>query len=501
MELATSQPASRAPAARYAWWLVPVGTAVGTALAGSAGPADARIAVIAAGTVATAATAQSAGLLLRRRRLRRSMADSEANAAAAREEVHRLAAERQQQSARQREVLARLSKEWLPAAVQRLRHGDVIDDILAGFPQDPREAGEFTREIRAVLRTALRDLEEEFDRGTSAEQSVVSIGSRMQVYTTKIRGLLHEMQQAHGSRPAVAQGLMELDEEIGPADCLAASIVVLGGSDRPARQWQDPQRLLSVVRGGMGRIKEYRRVDVRRLPDLAVDGGLVDHLTIILAHLLDNATRYSPPTERVVVTGREVPNGVAIEVQDAGKGMNEEKKAQAEQSLQGVAAGAGLGGLTEDAHLGLRVVGRLARKYGISVAFDDSPWQGTSVVVVVPHKYFSPVAAEAGPVVNAPVPAAPTARAASAAPVAMAVEAPRADDTTPATTAGGLPKRRSRNREKPGSPAYAPAGTSVESAVPPAESFRGLADFAASTRERTAPPPQTEERPGHSESN
>ncbi|MGW4025492.1 hypothetical protein [Streptomyces sp. NPDC005009] len=35
--------------------------------------------------------------------------------------------------------------------------------------------------------------------------------------------------------------------------------------------------------------------------------------------------------------------------------------------------------------------GVLARRYGIRVTFADSPWLGTSVVVVVPHKYFSPL--------------------------------------------------------------------------------------------------------------
>ena len=49
--------------------------------------------------------------------------------------------------------------------------------------------------------------------------------------------------------------------------------------------------------------------------------------------------------------------------------------------------------LSEDASIGLRVVGILARRYGIRVTFADSPWLGTSVVVVVPHKFFSPLPA------------------------------------------------------------------------------------------------------------
>ncbi|MEU9209832.1 ATP-binding protein [Streptomyces sp. NPDC048415] len=390
----------------------------------------------------------------------------------------------QEQLALQQGAVARLGDTCLPEALKRLRAGDAIDDILPEIVEELDAGPELRAALRKILRTALIGVEEEFDRSTSAAQAVISIGSRIHVLTSKLRGRLHEMQGEHGRLPAVAQGLMELDQEIGPADCLAASIGVLGGSDRPGRQWQEPQRLLSVVRGGIGRIKDFDRIQVRHLPELGVDGGLVDHLTLIFAHLLDNAARYSPPTEPVVVSGKEVPNGVGIEIQDAGKGLSEEKKREAEQSLAGTVAGPGLGGISEDANLGLRVVGALARRYGIRVTFADSPWLGTSVVVVVPHKYFSPLPAA----VTEPAPAA--AITASPEPVQIAPEQ-TADDVD--TTPGGLPRRRSRRSD----PATAsPRPRSVErteepvAAVPPDASFAGLAAFATAGRE-SAPPRET----------
>jgi signal transduction histidine kinase len=390
----------------------------------------------------------------------------------------------QEQLALQQGAVARLGDTCLPEALKRLRAGDAIDDILPEIVEGLDAGPELRAALRKILRTALIGVEEEFDRSTSAAQAVISIGSRIHVLTSKLRGRLHEMQGEHGRLPAVAQGLMELDQEIGPADCLAASIGVLGGSDRPGRQWQEPQRLLSVVRGGIGRIKDFDRIQVRHLPELGVDGGLVDHLTLIFAHLLDNAARYSPPTEPVVVSGKEVPNGVGIEIQDAGKGLSEEKKREAEQSLAGTVAGPGLGGISEDANLGLRVVGALARRYGIRVTFADSPWLGTSVVVVVPHKYFSPLPAA----VTEPAPAA--AVTASPEPVQTAPEQ-TADDVD--TTPGGLPRRRSRRSD----PATAsPRPRSAErteepvAAVPPDASFAGLAAFATAGRE-SAPPRET----------
>jgi signal transduction histidine kinase len=390
----------------------------------------------------------------------------------------------QEQLSHQLAAVARLADEQLPDAMEKLRSGEAIDDVLPTVNQCAKVSADLQAELRKLLRTALIGLEAEFDRSTSAEQAVISIGNRIHVLTSKLRGRLHEMQGEHGRLPAVARGLMELDQELGPADSLAASIGVLGGSDRPGRQWQEPQRLLSVVRGGIGRIKDFHRVQVRHLPELGVDGGLVDHLTLIFAHLLDNAARYSPPTEPVLISGKEVPNGVGIEIQDSGKGLSEEKKREAEHALAGTAPGAGLGGITEDASIGLRVVGALARRYGIRVTFADSPWLGTSVVIVVPHKYFSPLpaapAAQAAP--------APEVRTASAAPARETVTAPAAAAQTESveTTPGGLPRRRSKRNETDGPRQAERTDRSTVSAVPPDASFSGLAAFATAGRDAAA---------------
>ncbi|WP_369251404.1 sensor histidine kinase [Streptomyces sp. R41] len=533
MELATPPPAARAPVAWYSWWLMPLALGAGTVATAVAGPDQVQIPATFAGAAATAAGAVCVRLLVRTQsQLRRTTGDFRTSQAEHSQQwqqhvaglERKFAAERsgldaqlaeqaqvfearlaedakafearlvgeaqgyearlageaevwQEQLARQQAVVARLADTYLPEALERLRAGDAIDDILPEVAEEPDASPELRAELRKVLRTALIGVEEEFNRSTSAEQAVISIGSRIHVLTSKLRGRLHEMQGEHGRLPAVAQGLMELDQEIGPADRLAASIGVLGGSDRPGRQWQEPQRLLSVVRGGIGRIKDFDRVQVRHLPELGVDGGLVDHLTLIFAHLLDNAARYSPPTEPVVVSGKEVPNGVGIEIQDAGKGLSEEKKREAEQSLTGTAAGPGLGGISEDANLGLRVVGALARRYGIRVTFADSPWLGTSVVVVVPHKYFSPLPAVTEPV----APSAAPATSAEPAPVASAKTA-EAVDTTP----GGLPRRRSRRSDPPtpsARPRPAERTEETMAAVPPDASFTGLAAFATAGRE------------------
>lgn len=565
MELATLPPAARPPAAWYSWWLMPLGLGGGTiaatfmsseritaAVAGAAATVAGawcvrlllrtRTRLLRAEEALRAAQVeqsrkslqwreQAAGLerdfaaertaqeerfaaherllaersTAHERQLAEQNQDFEARLAGATERHEARIAEQaealEERLALQLAAVARLADEQLPEAIERLRAGDAIDDLLPSVHRCAEAGAELQAELRRILRISLMALEEEFDRSTSAEQAVISIGNRIHVLTSKLRGRLHEMQGEHGRLPAVARGLMELDQEIGPADCLAASVGVLGGSDRPGRQWQEPQRLLSVMRGGIGRIKDFHRVQLRRLPELGVDGGLVDHLTLIFAHLLDNAARYSPPTEPVVVSGKEVPNGVGIEIQDSGKGLSEEKKREAEHALAGTAPGAGIGGITEDANIGLRVVGVLARRYGIRVTFADSPWLGTSVVVVVPHKYFSPLPTATGAA------AAPAAGAPAATPVlpwtavtddgeadlwpADSAGAPGSDTFpesagAPDTTPGGLPRRRSSRRaeaepRQTGRPERGERSTVT--AVPPDASFTGLAAFATAGRD------------------
>lgn len=545
MELATPPPAARPPVAWYSWWLMPLALGGGT-VATTFMSAD-RITAAVAGAAATAASAVCVRVLLRTRaQLRRSEGSFRTSQAEHSQQwqqhvtglERKFSAERaaqesrlaeqaglyesqladqaaafearlteqvkayeaqladqaevwQDQLAHQHSAVAKLAAEQLPAALERLRAGDAVDDLLPAARQTAKVDADLQTELRKVLRTALIGVEEEFNRSTSAEQAVIGIGNRIHVLTSKLRGRLHEMQGEHGRLPSVARGLMELDQEIGPADCLAASIGVLGGSDRPGRQWQEPQRLLSVVRGGIGRIKDFHRIEVRQLPELGVDGGLVDHLTLIFAHLLDNAARYSPPTEPVVVSGKEVPNGVGIEIQDSGKGLSEEKKREAEDALTGSAAGPGIGGVSEDATIGLRVVGALARRYGIRVTFADSPWLGTSVVVVVPHKYFSQLATAT------PAPAVPVAQASTAAPARNTAEAEQPvgvsvseTEETVDTTPGGLPRRRSkRNEPDQDRTVERTEETNRVAAIPPDASFAGLAAFATAGRESTEEDP------------
>ena len=94
----------------------------------------------------------------------------------------------QEQLAHQLGAVARLADEQLPDALEQLRAGDSIDDLLPAANQCAKVSAELQAELSKVLRISLIGVEEEFNRSTAAEQAVISIGNRIHVLTSKLRG-------------------------------------------------------------------------------------------------------------------------------------------------------------------------------------------------------------------------------------------------------------------------------------------------------------------------
>lgn len=78
--------------------------------------------------------------------------------------------------------------------------------------------------------------------------------------------------------------------------------------------------------------------------------------------------------------------GVIVSVEDSGLVMSEFQLRRAERAVSGDTSG--LGGLS-GTRLGLAVVGRLARKHGLTVSFRPSARGGTGVVVMVPRNLLT----------------------------------------------------------------------------------------------------------------
>ena len=277
-----------------------------------------------------------------------------------------------------------LGTQLLPAALDRLHGGDSPSEVIRKlFEVDPAHRG-VPESQRDLLRSLLKIVDHEETMRDAAQRAFVNIARRVQAIVHQQAKELREMEEDHGRNPEVFDDLLRIDHGTALIGRLADSIAVLGGG-RPGRQWPQPVPLFSVLRGAMSRILEYRRIELHSIADVAVNGVSVEPIIHACAELLDNATRYSPPTTKVHVTAIEVQTGIAIEIEDGGVSLSEEARARTENLLRQAQAGIDLNDLGETPRLGMAVVGRLSQMFDMQVSLRQSAYGGVRAVLVVPR--------------------------------------------------------------------------------------------------------------------
>ncbi|WP_019072550.1 sensor histidine kinase [Streptomyces hokutonensis] len=250
------------------------------------------------------------------------------------------------------------------------------------------ERARLTAENKQLAERARRDSHER----AAALSATANAAGRMQALATGMLADLRAMEERHSDEDVLAD-LLHLDHRTAQAGRLADSVAVLTGA-RSGRRWARPIAMESILRGAMGRISGYQRVRTHSTSDAAVAGHAAEGVMHALAELLDNAANFSPPTAEVHVYVEEVPAGVIVSVEDSGLVMGDIQLRRAERAVSGDSAE--LGGLT-GTRLGLAVVGRLARKYGLKVSYRPSARGGTGVLMLVPQDILVPQDAPAAP--------------------------------------------------------------------------------------------------------
>ena len=110
-------------------------------------------------------------------------------------------------------------------------------------------------------------------------------------------------------------------------------------------------------------------------------GSAVNDVIHLVAELVENATTFSPPTTRVELRADIVGNGFAVEIEDRGLGLTPAELADINERL----ASPPEFDLANSDQLGLFVVGQLAARHGIRVSLRDSPYGGSTAIVLMPH--------------------------------------------------------------------------------------------------------------------
>lgn len=238
---------------------------------------------------------------------------------------------------------------------------------------------------------------------SAAVAACANAAGRMQALATSMLADLRDMENRHASEEVLGD-LLHLDHRTAQAGRLADSIAVLTGA-RSGRRWAKPIVMESILRGAMGRISGYQRIRLHSTSDVAVAGHAAEGVMHALAELLDNAANFSPPTAEVHVYVEEVPAGIVLTVEDSGLVMSDVQLRRAERAVS--AANQDLTGLS-GTRLGLAVVGRLARKHGLTVSFRPSARGGTGALMMLPQEIITrtPTPAPAPAPATAPEPAA-----------------------------------------------------------------------------------------------
>jgi Nitrate and nitrite sensing len=276
-----------------------------------------------------------------------------------------------------------LADERLPAVVSRLRRGEDVDVAAEAPPlalrTKTREVARIADAFGAMQRTAVEAAVGQAELRKGVSKVFRSLARRNQSLLQRQLRMLDAMERGTEDPDALAQ-LFRLDHLTTRMRRQAEGLIILSGAP-PGRGWREPVPVVEVLRGAIGEIEDYARVDLITTHRDLVPGAAVTDVTHLLAELIENAALYSPPSTRVRVTAGPVASGFAVEIEDRGLGMPPETMAALNERL----ANPPEFDLADSDQLGLLVVSLLAARHGIKVTLRGSPYGGISAVVLMPH--------------------------------------------------------------------------------------------------------------------
>jgi signal transduction histidine kinase len=237
------------------------------------------------------------------------------------------------------------------------------------------EIGDLARAFDRVQTTAVRLVERQVMGRRNVAQMFGHVGRRTQNLVGRQLNLIDNLERRETESDRLGE-LYRLDHMSSRLRRNASALIVLSGG-AGANEHMAPLPLQDVVRLALGEIEDYTRVDVDVPEEIVVVPAVLADLTLLLAELMENATSFSPPHTRVVVTAGELRGGARLAIIDQGLGLAPERMAEENARLTRRERL----DLAPSEVLGLFVVGRLARRHGIEVTLTDTPGGGVTAWV------------------------------------------------------------------------------------------------------------------------
>ncbi|MEU8399321.1 nitrate- and nitrite sensing domain-containing protein [Nonomuraea sp. NPDC048892] len=297
-----------------------------------------------------------------------------------------------------------LAEQRLPRLVERLRRGEDVDPATEAPGLPPAETAEVDRVVHAfsaVRRTAVEAAVGQAALRKGVGQVFLNLARRNQALLHRQLALLDTMER-RVDEPQVLEDLFKLDHLTTRMRRHAENLIIMSDSS-PARRWRDPVPVFDVVRAAVLEVEDYTRVTVTPMPNAPLLlGAAVTDVIHLIAELVENATVFSPPNTTVHVRGVTAANGLALEVEDRGLGLNDAVLSELNARLADVPEF----DLADTDRLGLFVVSRLAARHGIKIVLRRSPYDGTTAIVLLPATLLAgaePPAIAAAPGTGRPV--------------------------------------------------------------------------------------------------
>ncbi|MBI1757872.1 MAG: nitrate- and nitrite sensing domain-containing protein [Actinobacteria bacterium] len=240
------------------------------------------------------------------------------------------------------------------------------------------EISDLSRAFDRVQVTAARLVERQVFSQRNIAHMFGNVGRRTQNLVGRQLGVIDRLEREE-TDPSRLETLYQLDHVSSRLRRNAGSLVVLSGS-AGAGDHHEPVSLEDVVRLALAEIEDYLRVDIAVADDLKLVPHLVGDVVLVLAELMENATTFSPPDTRVMVTSTVHAAGCVIAVVDHGIGMSPERLAEENARLTRRERL----DLAPSDVLGLFVVGRLTRRHGLGVMLSATHGAGITAELSLP---------------------------------------------------------------------------------------------------------------------
>ncbi|WP_245717557.1 sensor histidine kinase [Nocardia jejuensis] len=251
----------------------------------------------------------------------------------------------------------------LPQELELVRAGGVTPDITPVDVHTTEEIGQLARAVDDIHAQALHLAADQARLRLQIGSMFETLSRRSQSLVEQQLTLIEELERDEDDSERL-QSLFRLDHLATRMRRNGDNLLVLAGTAL-RRGHLAPVPLSDMLWSSVSQVEDYQRVEIGTVPDGIVAGEPAVDIEHLLAELIDNALRYSPPSTPVAVSvARAVDGGYLIEITDRGLGMNAEDL----QSINDRLASGGEVNVETARRMGLFVVGRLAKRHNITVS-------------------------------------------------------------------------------------------------------------------------------------